>query len=262
MKDNPRLVRADRPPPLPPERDPVAGGNQCGDAGEPLWLCLARGVTIGVSAATWLALCGFAWVLMGGWISEACAAEPPARAMQYQRDLTREARAVWGLNAPVAVMAAQVHQESAWRRDAESPYAQGLAQFTPDTAEWMAELYPVLDPVDVWHPQWALRALVRYDRLLWERYATPAATACDRWAFTLSSYNGGAGWVQRDRRQCRASQRCPACDPARWWGHVEDTPDPRRADWAVHENRGYPRRILLMLQPRYTRWGPGVACPH
>lgn len=31
---------------------------------------------------------------------------------QYRRDLTRSARLVWGLDAPVATMAAQIHQES------------------------------------------------------------------------------------------------------------------------------------------------------
>jgi len=49
----------------------------------------------------------------------------------------------WGLEAPVALFAAQVHQESGWREDARSPVgALGLAQFMPGTAAWIAQLYP------------------------------------------------------------------------------------------------------------------------
>lgn len=227
---------------------------------EPLWERMVRRVVLGISAVTWLSICSLGWVFIIGNVSAACAAEPPRAALEYRRDLTREARAVFGLSAPVPVFAAQIHQESAWRPRAESPYAQGLAQFVPSTAEWISEIYPSLGPADVWNPQWAIRAMVRYDRHLLEHYGSDGVTACDQWAFTLSSYNGGAGWVQRDRRQCRTAARCPACDPTRWFGHVADTPDPRRADWAVKENRGYPQRILLRHQPRYRHWGPTVAC--
>ncbi len=44
----------------------------------------------------------------------------PAQANIYRARLTREARAAWGLEAPVALFAAQVHQESGWREDARS----------------------------------------------------------------------------------------------------------------------------------------------
>jgi hypothetical protein len=63
----------------------------------------------------------------------------PAQANTYRAQLTREARAAWGLEAPVAFFAAQVHQESGWREDARSPVgALGLAQFMPGTAAWIA----------------------------------------------------------------------------------------------------------------------------
>lgn len=63
----------------------------------------------------------------------------PVEARQYQRELTRNARAVWGLNAPVSTFAAQIHQESQWNARARSPVgAQGLAQFMPATASWIA----------------------------------------------------------------------------------------------------------------------------
>ena len=225
-----------------------------------IWLRALRGAALGIAVAVWLVLCAAAWVALIGVMVPAHAAESPRTALEYRRDLTREARAVFGLSAPVPVFAAQIQQESAWRPRAESPYAQGLAQFVPSTADWISEVYPYLGPADVWNPQWSIRAMVRYDKHLLDRYAKPAASDCDAWAFTLSAYNGGQGWLLRDKRQCRNATRCPSCDPTRWFGHVADTPDPRRANWAVEENRGYPQRILLRHQPRYRHWGPTVAC--
>lgn len=102
------------------------------------------------------------------------AQEPPRVAMKYRADLVRSARLVWGLDAPVAVMAAQVHQESGWRPDARSAYAHGLAQFTPDTAEWIAGQDAALAGADTGNPVWALRALARYDKWLYDRI--PAAS--------------------------------------------------------------------------------------
>lgn len=182
----------------------------------------------------------------------------PVRAMQYQRGLIRNARNVWGMTAPVAVFAAQLHQESGWRADVSSPYAHGLAQFTPDTARWIAGAYPdelafgEMGDKAPFNPDWALRAVVRYDRYLYDRL--PSATECDRWAFTLASYNGGHGWVLRDKKLAQQN----GLDPSRWWGNVERFST--RAKWAFDENRGYPKRILLLIQPTYMPWGPGVSC--
>lgn len=178
----------------------------------------------------------------------------PRAALQYQRTLISSARFVWGLNAPVAAMAAQVHQESGWRADARSAFASGLTQFTPDTADWISQRYSQeLGENQPLNPSWALRALARYDKFLYDRQQT-AATECDRWAFTLSGYNGGEGWVNRDKRL--AATR--GADPSRWWGHVEKYSP--RAVWAFNENRDYPRRIILQRQPPYRAWGPGVDC--
>lgn len=178
----------------------------------------------------------------------------PVAARQYQRALIANARFVWGLNAPVAVMAAQVHQESGWRADAKSKFASGLTQFTRQTADWISEKYAdELGDNEPLNPSWALRAMARYDKFLYDRQRT-AVTDCDRWAFTLSAYNGGEGWVNRDRA---LAQRNGAM-PNRWWGHVEKHSP--RAAWAFKENRDYPRRILLQRQPPYRAWGAGVDC--
>jgi soluble lytic murein transglycosylase-like protein len=178
----------------------------------------------------------------------------PRDALQYQRDLTRNARALWGLTAPVATFAAQIHQESGWRPAARSPYASGLAQFTPATADWISQQYAgELSTNQPLNPSWALRALVTYDRHLW--LLIVAVDDCNRMAMTLSAYNGGLGWLLRDISQARLA----GADPRKWWNHVERYS--RRASWAIAENRGYPRRILLKLERVYAGWGPGVGCP-
>lgn len=176
----------------------------------------------------------------------------PAAAPIYRVRLEREAGALFGLAAPTARFAAQIHQESGWRPNAASVYAQGLAQFTPSTAQWLPAVCPSAGPADVWDADWSMRALVCYDRYLYDRVT--AASECDRWAFALSAYNGGLGWVSRDK--ARASSK--GLDPARWFGHTEF--HTTRAEWARVENRGYVRRILLKLEPAYLAAGwPGTA---
>ncbi|MGE4296952.1 MAG: transglycosylase SLT domain-containing protein [Desulfovibrionaceae bacterium] len=180
----------------------------------------------------------------------------PTAALAHRSTLIRCARAEWGLDAPTATFAAQVHQESGWRTDAQSPVgAQGLAQFMPATARWLPEVAPQTGEPAPWNPGWSLRALAAYDKWLWDRVV--AATACDRMALALSAYNGGLGWVRRDARLAESL----GLDRARWWGQVE-TVNAGRASSAWTENRGYPRRILRTLEPRYTTsgWGLGV-CP-
>lgn len=178
----------------------------------------------------------------------------PAQAVRYRADLTRCARVHWGLDAPVATFAAQVHQESRWRPDARSPVgAQGLTQFMPATARWMPNIDPELANAQPYNPGWALRALSAYDKWLWER--VDARSPCDRMAMTLSSYNGGLGWIGRDK----ALARKLGADPLAWFDSVERFNAGRSAS-AYRENRGYPRRILLTLEPLYMQagWGRGV----
>ncbi|MDC8804233.1 lytic transglycosylase domain-containing protein [Halomonas pacifica] len=188
--------------------------------------------------------------------TQARAQEIPSAATQYQRELTRIVQQEWGMNGRVAVHAAQIHQESAWRPDVNSPVgAQGLSQFMPTTSAWIAELYPDLGAAAPYSPGWAMRAQARYNRFHWNRLSG-TADQCERWAMTMSAYNGGLGWVNRDRRLAAAA----GADRARWFGHVERYT--HRAGWAKRENRGYVRRILLTLTPRYVRagWQGGTPC--
>jgi soluble lytic murein transglycosylase-like protein len=176
-------------------------------------------------------------------------AQAPQAAAPYKALLTRTAHAVWGLDAPVAAFAAQVHQESGWKPDAVSRVgAAGLAQFMPATAQWIGALDPALATAQPFNPAWALRALVTYDLHLYK--AAPAHySARDRMWVALRAYNGGlANWQAEAARtgqpQPTRQQVDGACGQA------------RRAARHCAENLAYPARILLVLQPRYAAWGP------
>lgn len=178
-------------------------------------------------------------------------AQVPQAAQPYRALLVRSAHMAWGLDAPVAVLAAQVHQESGWRGDAVSHVgAQGLAQFMPATATWIAGIDPALAARQPFNPAWALRALVAYDRWLYVR--TPAYYAPnDRMWVALRGYNGGLGHWQAEAAATGAAR------PAR---ALVDAACGRAKRASVHcrENLHYPQRILVVLQPRYAAWGPGL----
>ena len=217
---------------------------------EGFWLgvkLMATGFTIGVGF--WLAL-GF---LCG--LAHAAEVTIPRAAEAHRATLVRAAHVSWGLDAPVSVFAAQVHTESWWRNDTVSHVgAQGLAQFMPATARWLPSVAPETGRPAPFNPGWPLRALCVYDKWLWDR--TNGADAFERMAFTLSAYNGGLGWVNRDKAKARRQ----GADASRWFGAVE-TVNAGRSAAAWKENRQYPRRILKERQYAYIKagWGPGIA---
>lgn len=193
---------------------------------------------------TALALC------MGWMLPSIChAQEPPRAALKHRADLVRIAHAEWGLDAPVAALAAQVHQESGWNPEAVSKVgAQGMAQFMPETTRWWCGLSntPAAACIPT-NPTWALRALVGYDRWLFDRVRGPSEF--DRLWAALRAYNGGLGHWQAEAKYAGGYSRQAvdaACGSA------------RRAVTHCAENLGYPRRILLVLQLRYLGWGRGV----
>jgi soluble lytic murein transglycosylase-like protein len=174
----------------------------------------------------------------------------PRDAYRYQRELIGHARAVWGLSAPVATFSAQIHQESMWREEAVSRTgAKGLGQFMPATSKWISGVYPELGSNEPANPSWGLRALVRYDRFLWERQAHHA-TDCDRMAFALADYNGGAGWRMKRQRMSQA--------PGAY--AITAYINPGIHPMNQKENERYAPAILLRWQPRYLSWGIGTDC--
>lgn len=202
----------------------------------------------------------------GGFFTPAHA-QVPAKAASYRLDLVRAAHAQWGLDAPIAALAAQVHQESGWNPAAVSRVgAAGMAQFMPATSAWWCSLNK-LNPAQCQpaNPTWALRALAGYDKYLWDRVPS-RFDARDRMWVALRGYNGGLGHWQAEAKVAEASLRqaeafmrvAPgnplpsrqavdaACGRAR--RHISHCP----------ENLSYPQRILVLLQPRYAAWGASV----
>jgi membrane-bound lytic murein transglycosylase MltF len=192
----------------------------------------------------------------------ACAlAQVPPSATAHRAEMTRSALRVFGPQAPIAELAAQIHQESAWRADAVSWVgAQGLAQFMPATAADMAKFHPAeCAPANPFSARWAFACRDRYMRTLL-RMQRPLATgasldACSEWLFAFRGYNGGAGWILRDRRAALAA----GADPDDWRA-VAPFNAGRRAS-AHRENREYPERIVR-LAPRYVAagWGRSLEC--
>lgn len=170
-------------------------------------------------------------------------------ALTLRAEYTRSAQMVWGISAPIPALAAQVHQESAWRPDVCSPFACGLTQFTPQTADWMQRTYGVeLGPGGRMDARWSIRAQHRYMRALWDG-TTGARTECDRFAFALRAYNGGPGWIARDRALA-ARSGADAGD----WRSVQPF-NAGRAPQFHRENTEYPVRILDRHQALYAAWG-------
>ncbi|MBL8260915.1 MAG: transglycosylase SLT domain-containing protein [Xanthomonadaceae bacterium] len=198
---------------------------------------------------------------------EAKAAEPTARvrvpehAVTYRLRIEREAARNFGLDgdAVVARMAAQIHQESGWRANAASPYAYGLTQFTPATARWLPTVCPEVGEPDVWDASWAIRAQSCYMAWLHRRVGRIGVQPiddCTRWNFALRGYNGGEGWLTRERRLALNAGANPNA-----WREVEGFRS--RAGWAHKENTHYPRVILLRLEPAYIAagWPGDQVCP-
>lgn len=177
----------------------------------------------------------------------------PREAARYQRDLIREARAVWGVHAPIATLAAQIHQESMWRHDARSRVgALGLAQFMPATSRWISGLYADLGINEPMNPRWALRAQSRYMRFLWDR--VDGINDCERWAFALAGYNGGHGWTLK--------RKALSPDPGRCLGLTCEI-NPGIHPMNQRENSRYAKLILLLHSPAYAEAGWGrEMCPN
>ena len=179
-------------------------------------------------------------------------ADVPRESLKYKRELIRQSRIIWGLDAPIPLFASQIHQESTWNHLAKSKYAKGLTQFTDSTAEWMIEIFPELKRANVYNPNWSIRAMLLYDSWLDERIQS--IDDCNQWAMILSSYNGGLTWLNRDKEltETRGS------NPNIWWNNVEKYSN--RADWAIKENRNYSKNIILKHQIIYADWGESYIC--
>jgi len=190
-------------------------------------------------------------VVLLGFLATRAFAQPPAptpphAAERFKRDVVRNARLEFGIDAPVAMLAGQVEQESGWDTAARSRVgALGLAQFMPLTAADLAR--SLGGPAEPLNAAWALRAQARYMHQLANAVRYPKE--CDGFAAALSAYNGGLGW--HNRRRALAGNRDD------FWNSVRIV-NPGISESNQWENEDYPRRIIYDRQPKYVTWGRTV----
>lgn len=192
------------------------------------------------------------------------------RAAPFLPVLKAEQVAHWPAAPLPSFMAGQVEKESLWNPKAtlrtSREWGAGLMQCTAayradgslrfDVCEDLRRAHPELRGwADRYDPAYQLRALVLMNRGIFGRVAVPVGSRIDQLAFTLSGYNGGEGGVMQDRTLCRNT---PGCDPARWFGHVEQHSLKSRVKWrgygqsAYDINRGYVRDILFTRRLKYV----------
>jgi soluble lytic murein transglycosylase-like protein len=171
----------------------------------------------------------------------------PSLAYGLKRAVRAEVNYYWGLEQRATIFYSQIHQESTWRPDAVSPVgAQGLSQFMPATAEWVSKLYPKdlggeANPLDA---RWAIRSCILFDKFLFNIFKD-AYDEDNRWRFTLSSYNGGEGNTNKDKRLAMANGK----SSNKWTCNVEHYSG--RSASNFKENRNYVKRILDQFAPMY-----------
>lgn len=173
----------------------------------------------------------------------------PRDALAFRNQLIRIWRFYFALAEPPSIGFAQIHQESRWKPLAASKFASGLAQFTPGTArDYAGKLPPEIQakcgttagcPTE---PSWALHALSLYDYNLLKLYPW-AATHDDRWRLALAAYNGGGGWITKERVKAGGSTK---------WVDIADAC--MRSEASCKENRHYPVVILEQWWPLYKGW--------
>lgn len=174
----------------------------------------------------------------------------PREAMQYKRFAVATYRQVYGAQAPIAMLAAQIHQESAWNCNARSRVgAEGCAQFLKSTAKWISSVYPQLGAANPFDYRWSIRAQALFMKRLEDQ--NTADSDCDDAAFALAAYNGGRGHILREKQLAREA----GDPPNTWWNSVEKHCD--RSPANCRENREYPKRIIHEHQSLYRHWQGG-----
>lgn len=168
---------------------------------------------------------------------------------QWRPHITREAQAIYGINAPIPMLAGQIWQESGGREKVTAwDGGMSLGQFMPNTVKQIVSTFPELAPADPYSGIWSIRAQVRY--LGWMRQRTKGIDDCHRWSAVLKGYNAGLGYVQR------AQKRSP--EPGIWYGVTEDI-NPGQSEKNFVYSRAYPRWIIYRHQHRFVTWG-NVVC--
>ena len=165
--------------------------------------------------------------------------------------LKEEHQRLWP-ESDITIIAEQIHHESGWKPTAKrieksGVVSYGLLQVLDVTLGEMQKRHEILagtKPVQLLQARWGIRAGILYDKDMWKLCDFPGnCLLChgkdmNRWAFTLSAYNGGFGWIQRDRKMTAEK----GYDGNIWFHNVELFSKRSRHFFTI--NRRYAREIL------------------
>jgi soluble lytic murein transglycosylase-like protein len=179
----------------------------------------------GIIRRLWIALYSACLTYFIFTAADAYGAEPiPRIALKYQALLIREARSIWGLDAPTATFAAQIESESGWKPGAHNRRSRafGLGQFQLATARGLSRLYSDLKPAQPMSPTWSIRALVRYNHHIY-RMTRKGSSQCERVRHMLAGYNAGPSrlykrWPKTTRAYVHRVLRLELVYVANGWG--------------------------------------------
>ena len=132
--------------------------------------------------------------------------------------------------------AALTEQESSWQIFAESPYAKGLRQFTPETADWLEMgMCSHLGPADLFDPEWSLKCGIIYAEYLEEEKYGPY---CNTRLVAEMRYNGGYWivWELKTANSQRIDDAADHCGTRLFNGR-------KRSFRSCIENYSYPTKI-------------------
>lgn len=204
----------------------------------------------------------------------------PPNAKLYLPLLAQEAKSKWPDLKEPWTLAGQVEQESCisltnkrcWSPTAELKTSRewgiGLSQVTimydkngkivMNSMEDIKRLDPTLKGWNLTttrlDPTYQLRALLVYDKSIYDKFPKTITNQYEKIAFTLAAYNGGLGGTLSDRRLC---QNTKGCNPDLWFGNVEKTSFKAKIKVngygkSFYEiNREYPRNILTLRRQKY-----------
>lgn len=136
--------------------------------------------------------------------------------------------------------AGMVEGESGYRVDAESPWAQGWAQFTEPTRGDVWTRIAGCAGADPFDPYCGALAMDLYMRGLYTRSQRLVQHPRAALAMARRAYNGGLGWQIREHKLCLAT---PGCDPGNPQHMAALCREAGRSEAACRENHSYAGKI-------------------
>jgi len=182
-----------------------------------------------------------------------CYASMSERIKAYYPILAEEHSKIWP-ESDVTIIAGQIEAESAWKEKAtrlekSGVTSYGLMQVLDVTFNEMKKKNPTLldiEPVQMLQARWGIRAGILYDKQMFKLCTFASNCPVNQWAFALASYNGGYGYILKDRKLTESM----GYDKNLWFDNVEKFSN--RSPQFFKINRGYPIKIFKYAE-KYRR---------